>query len=74
MRGPYYALITYSSDVSQYCWEFGSYDRSDVISEREDYHDKGWKLKDLIVQRFESVPTQAQCDQFMSKMNESLPA
>lgn len=72
MRGPYYALISYSSDIAQYTWELGSFDRSDITFERDDYHDKGWKLKDLIVQRFETCPTQKQCDDFMLKMNNAV--
>lgn len=67
MRGPYYALIVY--DNGQYQWEFGSYDRSDVVSEQQDYNDKGYRLKDMQVIRFETVPNQRDVEQFLNNMN-----
>lgn len=67
MRGPYYVLIVYKD--GHYSWEFGSFDRSDVIYERDDYREQGYALNELMVTRFEVCPTQKQCDDFMLKMN-----
>ncbi len=70
MRGPYYALIVYEN--GQYNWEFGSYDRSDVVAEQDDYQDKGYRLRDMQVMRFETVPSQKQVDELLEHMNKPL--
>lgn len=70
MRGPYYGLIIY--DNGQFQWEFGSFDRSDVVCGRDDYHDKGYRLKDMQVMRFEVIPSQGQINQMLTAMNSAL--
>lgn len=47
---PYYTLV--AIDGSPGCpWsiEFGSFDRSDVKFEEQDFRDRGWKARELMI-------------------------
>lgn len=54
MARPYFILVAYEGErIAGNPWgiAFGAYDREDVVREREDYRDHGWKAKHLKVIR-----------------------
>lgn len=67
MAKKYYGLFSYTE--GQWAYEFGDYDKECVEFERDDYMDKGWKRKHLIIHTWNTCPSQGEIDQLQSAMN-----
>lgn len=68
----YYSLLTLEhGSVSRWCPQFGDYDRSVVMAERDNYvESQGYRKKDTKIVCTDD--TQASIDTYCKKLNESL--
>lgn len=70
----YHLLLTFDKhvDLNKWCIDFGSYDKSDVTCERDDYKDRGYKAKDLKILTVDG-DTQEEIDAAVAKFNQENP-
>lgn len=69
-KRPYFTLAVYQATFAGMMWcpEFGSYDRDDVVAEREDYRDHGHRAANLKIVRTASA-RQSAIDEALAGLN-----
>lgn len=65
----YYGMMIRDSRDDAWRFEFGSYDRSDVTYEIEDYVDHDYKRANMKLVVFPACPTQTEIDYFVREFN-----